>query len=215
MLAKGPMEVIDGAVPAVRLPDRIWVEPWSQPEAGDLHDPRSVYAERYWLGVVGPTSLMCMRLVAGELDRKPDGFQLDTAATAVQLGVSPKGGAKGLDRALRRLERFQLAGEGPAGAVWQVKRAMPEVPSHFVARLPGHLRRTHRADADAAGRGEWSWDRAAAVAAALGAAGEPADVVSRQLRRMGVPPVLASEAARTASTLEQPAAAEYGRELPF
>lgn len=209
MTSNQAMTVIDGGQGAVeRLPASIRVEPWTEGPGADLrHDPRSEYAERYWLGLVGPTSLMCLRLTATELDRSPSGFEMDTAATAVQLGVSPKAGAKGLDRALRRLQQYQMAAAGPGGSVWAVRRAMPDVPSHMLARLPEHLRRTHRADAEAAGLADWTWDRAAAVAATLASSGERSETVAGQLRRLGVPADMAGEAARQGCGRRAPAMA--------
>lgn len=217
MTSNQAMTVIDGGQGAVeRLPASIWVEPWADAVGVDLrHDPRSDYAERYWLGLIGPTSLMCLRLMATELDRSPNGFEMDTAATAVQLGVSPRAGAKGLDRALRRLQQYEMTSAGPGGSVWAVRRAMPDVPSHMLARLPEHLRRTHRSDADSAERASWTWDRAAAVASTLGGAGERADTVAGQLRRLGVPAVMAGEAARHACGGRAPAMAGTGIEISY
>lgn len=217
MTSSQAMTVIDGGQGSVeRLPSSIWVEPWADGLGAEMrHDPRSDYAERYWLGLIGPTSLMCLRLTATELDRNPDGFEMDTAATAVQLGVSPKAGAKGLDRALRRLQQYQMASAGTGGVVWAVRREMPDVPSHMLARLPAHLRRTHRSDAEAADRAAWTWDRAAAVAATLGGAGEHAEMVAGQLRRLGVPAVMAGEAARHVSGGRAPAMARPGIEISY
>ncbi len=199
MLSNGARGADGGGAAGLCLPGAIWVAPWRVDGRDCVHDARSVYVERYWLAGLGPTSLLCLRMVADGLGRSPGGFELDTAAAASQLGVSPRGGAKGLGQALRRLEQFQIAAQAPGGAVWSVRRWLPEAPPHVVARLPQHLRRAHRADADAAARGEWTWDRAAAVAAALGAGGEPAEVVARLLRWFGAPQAMAAEAARQAA----------------
>src|SRR5580704_15030044 len=59
---------------------------WPDPVIDRLgFDPRSVYVETFWLGVLGPTCTWFLRLVATGLDDNPDGFDLDLATTARAL----------------------------------------------------------------------------------------------------------------------------------
>src|SRR4029453_2901211 len=67
---------------------RLTVRPWSDPVIDVLgHDARSSYVERFWLGILGPSTTWFLRLVAGHLDREPDGFDLDLAEAARSLGL--------------------------------------------------------------------------------------------------------------------------------
>jgi len=121
----------------------LWIEPWRDPiteQSG--HDPRSRYAELFWLGVVGPTAAWLMRYVADELDASPDGFELRVAPIALQLGISPKAGPRGgLHRTLHRLTMFRLASESHAG--YAVRRRLPPLTPTQIRRLPPHLQRFH------------------------------------------------------------------------
>ena len=69
------------------------VEPWPDPVIDELgHDPRSAYVERFWLPVLGPSTVWLLRRLADQLDRQPDGFELDLVDTARCLGVGMRGG---------------------------------------------------------------------------------------------------------------------------
>ncbi len=121
----------------------LWIEPWlDQVTEENGHDPRSRYAEQFWLGVIGPTATWFLRHVADEFDKSPDGFELPVAPTALQLGISPKAGPRGgLHRTLHRLVMFRLASEGHAGFV--IRRRLPPLNQNQLRRLPVHLQRSH------------------------------------------------------------------------
>ncbi len=51
------------------------------------HDPRSLYVERFWLGILGPSTTWLLRHLASGLDASPGGFDLDLAQTAQALLV--------------------------------------------------------------------------------------------------------------------------------
>ena len=56
--------------------DSFTVEPWPDPVIDELgHDPRSTYVERFWLPVLGPSTVWFLRRVADELDQRPEGFE--------------------------------------------------------------------------------------------------------------------------------------------
>ena len=69
----------DEASPDLSFPiDRLTVEAWPDPVIDELgHDPRSAYVERFWLGVLGPSTVWLLRRLADQFDRQPDGFELD------------------------------------------------------------------------------------------------------------------------------------------
>lgn len=121
----------------------LWIEPWCDiitEETG--HEPRSKYVEQYWLGVIGPTATWLIRHIAHEFDHSPDGFELRVAATALQLGISPKAGPRGgLHRTLDRLVMFRLASKGHAG--YAIRRRLPPLNNTQLRRLPEHLQRSH------------------------------------------------------------------------
>ncbi len=91
--------------------ERITVVPWPDPVIDQLgHDPRSPYVERFWLGLLGPSTTLLLRQFAERLDDDPDGFEVDPVELAGALGISGRTGRDGpFVRALLRCCRFQLA----------------------------------------------------------------------------------------------------------
>src|ERR671933_2368459 len=72
-----------GAPPAT-LP----VRPWPDGVIDALgHDPRSVYVERFWLGILGPSTTWLLRRLAAGLEAEPAGFSLSLPDTAQALGL--------------------------------------------------------------------------------------------------------------------------------
>src|SRR5919202_227934 len=69
------------------------VRPWPDPVIDVLgHDPRSTYVERFWLGVLGPSTTWLLRRMAAELEASPAGFDLPLEPTARSLGLGHTGG---------------------------------------------------------------------------------------------------------------------------
>jgi len=125
------------------LHSSLWIEPWRDSiTEQNGHDPRSRYAEQFWLGVIGPTAAWLLRHIAHEFDSSPDGFELPVTDIARQLGISPKSGPRGgLPRTLHRLVMFRLASEGHAG--YAIRRSLPPLNNAQLRRLPEHLQRSH------------------------------------------------------------------------
>ena len=81
-------------VPALELdPERtsLRIVSWSSlpgraADEEDAHDPRSTYVERFWLGILGPSTTWLLRSLAYGFDGAPDGFDLDILDTARVLG---------------------------------------------------------------------------------------------------------------------------------
>lgn len=120
------------------------IVPWSDPlidRAG--FDPRSAYAEKYWLSVIGPTAGWIMRRMADLFDASPEGFELDLAHTAHTMGLSyERGSASPFARALNRCVMFGLA--HPHSSGFAVRRRLPEVAARHLQRLPADVQAEHR-----------------------------------------------------------------------
>ena len=124
---------------------RIQVSAWPDPVLDKLgHDPRSLYVERFWLPVLGPSCLLLIRRLAAELERRPDGFEIETARLAPELGIGMKGGRHGpLWRAVERACRF--GGARRNGERLAVRRRLPPLTLRQIERLPEVLRADHEA----------------------------------------------------------------------
>jgi hypothetical protein len=79
---------------ALEFPEHtLYVTPWTDPVLDKLgHDPRSPYTERYWLPILGPSTILLLRKLATELEQHPTGYQLNTTQWAHELGLEIKGG---------------------------------------------------------------------------------------------------------------------------
>lgn len=124
---------------------RLEIRPWPDPVLDNLgHDPRSPYVERYWLPILGPSATWLVRRLAGSLDERPDGFELDPSEWAVELGLGMRGGRHSpFWRSIDRACRFGAARRH--GEVLAVRRRLPPLTSHQVERLPPGLRQRHDA----------------------------------------------------------------------
>src|SRR4051812_14826599 len=104
------------------------VTPWPDPVLDVIgHDPRSWYAETFWLPTLGPTSLLLLRHLADRFEHSPDGIDLPVADTAAALGLGPREGQQSpLIRSLGRLQQFELAhADGETHIA--VRRALPPI----------------------------------------------------------------------------------------
>lgn len=179
--------------PAVR------VLPWPDPlvEASG-HDPRSPYVERYWLGILGPTATWLVRRLAERLEAEPDGFDLDLAALASELGVGHKGGRQApFLRTLQRCARFGILEIRPYGI--RVRRRLPELSALQLERLPQHLRRAHEHETATARPVDELRERARGFALSLLDQGATPVDAEQDLHRRGVHPAMAAAAVRWAT----------------
>jgi len=182
----------------------IWVETWTDPHVDETgHDLRSAYVERFYLGVLGPSTTWLARLLVDRLDSDGDGYALDLGETALHLGLGRKVGRhSAFARSFERLVRFGVA--RPVGSrSLAVRRHLPLLNPGQVARLSAELRLAHagwtatelRTSSARAGQNE----RAEGVALGLVAMGEAPDVVAGMLRRWGFGPTTSDRAARWAA----------------
>ncbi len=96
------------------MPTTLTIVPWADPVTETLgYDPRSLYAETFWLPTLGPTCLVLMRHLATRFDRSDGasrGIELRVADASLALGVGNREGSSSpIVRTLARLEQFDLA----------------------------------------------------------------------------------------------------------
>jgi hypothetical protein len=176
----------------------IAVRPWVDEVLDRVgYDPRSPYVERFWLGVVGPSTTWLMRRLAAGFDASPEGFDLPLAETARALGLGDPGGRNSaFFRTLNRMVQFDLARAGAPGEL-EVLRRLPPLGRRHVARLSPELQEAHRRwleEEAAEPPGEAARRRSRQLALSLLELGEHPEEVERQLMRWRYHPALAREA---------------------
>jgi hypothetical protein len=151
------------------------INPWPRPTP-EAHRPQSDYAERFWLPVIGPSSLWLLRWVQRELeDRRREGqyvpFTVGSDELALRIGLGAGTARQSpLRRSLMRLETFEL-GRRLDESVVEFRTTMPSVSTRQLERMPVELRREHRAWCAASSAGAGAGADAGAGAGA-GAGGE-------------------------------------------
>ena len=176
------------------------VMPWPDAVLDTIgHDPRSWYAETFWLPTLGPTSLLLLRHLADRFEQAPQGIDLPVTDTAVALGLGPRGGPSSpLMKSLQRLQQFDLACSDGETQI-AVRRALPPIHRRHVKRLPAGLQAQHAEwIADQSNPVDLARRRARRFALTLLARGEPLDTVERSLHAGGFHPAVAHEAVRWA-----------------
>jgi hypothetical protein len=161
-------------------------------------DPRSSYAEHFWLALLGPSSLWLLRRLAAELDRGGDGVDIDAAEFARSLGLSASTGKNSpVMRTLTRLCQFNLA-RAHDSATLEVRRRIPPLTRAQVARLDAHAQGEHELWLRSQLHTHRDTDqrrRARAVALSLVQLGDDLETTERQLHRWRLHPALAHDAA--------------------
>lgn len=178
------------------------VEPWPDAVIDELgHDPRSAYVERFWLPVLGPSTVWLLRRLADHLDRNPDGFELDLVETARSLGVGMRGGRNSpMLKTIERCCRFGAARMHGTTSL-AVRRRLAPLTRAQVERLPEALQREHTVwltRPRTSPTVEQMKERARSLALSMLELGEDGDAVERQLHRWRFHPAVAHEALRWA-----------------
>jgi hypothetical protein len=184
------------------VPQSITVSPWTDPVIDTLgHDPRSWYAETFWLPTLGPTSLLLLRHLADRFDRSSDALTIDVAETAAALGLGTGIGEHApLLRSMGRLVQFDLACRAGDDR-FAVRRKVPPVNRRHVRRLPASLQARHEewvTTAQSTSAADLARRRARRVAFTLYELGDDIDAVERALHSAGFPPPLCRDAAQWA-----------------
>lgn len=119
------------------------VRPWKDELIDTLgFDPRSAYVERFWLGILGPSTTWFLRRVAAAFDSQPDGIELVLSDMALELGLGHKGGRHSpFMRSVWRCVQFDMA--RVVDDAFEVRRKLPPLNRRQVTRLPDGLRSAH------------------------------------------------------------------------
>ena len=161
------------------------------------HDARSAYVERFWLGILGPSATWLVRRLVDGLDAAPDGYDLDLARIATELGLGARSGPNSpFVRTIERCARFGVV-ELVGTTELRVRRKLPPLTRFQLERLPAHLQEDHRAWVDG-DRPHPSVDErrehARGLALSLLELGEDEPTAERLLHRREVHPAMAHEA---------------------
>lgn len=178
----------------------VWVEPWPEIEAAGLrHHLRSDYVETFWLPVLGPSSVLLLRLLAAGLAHSPGGYTLDLADAARMLGIGHRSGRNGpMSRTLERCCAFG-ATRLDHGHQLLVRDSLGSLGSRQIARLPQALQQRHAAAVREAARQpvaapvEAMRSRCRTLALSLLELGEGPEDAEVQLHRWRFHPAMAHE----------------------
>lgn len=161
------------------------------------HDVRSAYVERFWLGVLGPSATWLLRRLVSGLEDEPDGFELDLAATAVELGLGHRSGRHSpFFRSIDRCCRFGAA-HLLDDRTLRVRRRLPPLTRMQIARLPMRLQEAHQAWVEGPRTHlpvDQLRERARGLALSLLELGEDTEATERQLHTWHLHPAIAHEA---------------------
>jgi hypothetical protein len=194
------------------------VRPWPDDVIDRVgHDPRSAYVERFWLPLLGPSSVLLLRRLASELEDHPAEVSLPVEGTARSLGLGVRGGrGSTFLRTVERCRQFQLVHLEDDGRTLLARRKLPPLNRGQVGRLPEAVQAQHErwvlADVRARADGEQERRRARLLALSLFELGEATEDVERRLLRWRFPPPVAREG--TAWALARHRAARTAGNLP-
>lgn len=181
----------------------VTVRPWPDPLLEQFgHDPRSAYAERFWLPVIGPSSLWLLRLLASRFDEHPDGFTLDLREAGQAIGLGSRGGANSaLAHTVGRVIQFGFA-QVIDDDTLAVRRHLASLTRRQLARMPEHRQVEHDTWARPRPADPPVVDvrrRARTLALSLLDLGEDASATEHQLHRWKFHPAIAYDAVRWAT----------------
>ncbi|MBP7929774.1 MAG: hypothetical protein KAZ88_08890 [Acidimicrobiia bacterium] len=176
------------------MPAALTVRVWDDPVITQHgYDPRSTYAEQFWLPTLGPSSLLLLRHLAAQFDatRGAD-ITVPVAVTAQALGLGPREGKNSpLMRSFARLAQFDLAHNQLDSDIWSVRPKVPPVTQRHIRRLPEtslSALEAWNAQPIRPDAGDERLRRARRTAFILIENGELADHVERILLGQGFPP---------------------------
>jgi hypothetical protein len=193
--------------------DTLTVRPWADDVIDSLgFDPRAPYVERFWLGVLGPSTTWLLRRIAAGFDQHPDGFEMPLGETALALGLGDRGGRHSpFLRTVNRMIQFELARVTmPGGGELAVRRRLPPLNRRQTARLSPALQAAHerwQADQLKEPPAEAQRRRGRQLALSLLELGEDMEGAERQLLRWRYHPALARDAVNWAVAAHRSAAA--------
>ncbi|MEO0493528.1 MAG: hypothetical protein AAF081_08945 [Actinomycetota bacterium] len=183
---------------------------WHDPLIDQLgHDPRSRYVERFWLGILGPSTTLLLRVWADALDEHGGSAHLDLGDVAAQIGVGHRGGRNSpLARSMQRAIRFGAARSAGPDTIEARHRLAPLNRSQ-IERLPIGLQAEHQRLYERPPEAGPARSRARRLALSLIECGDGFADTERQLDQWRVPGPVAAEAVNWAWERHR-AAAEHG-----
>ena len=125
-------------------PERLTVKPWWDSRLALVGvRPDDPYVERFWLAIVGPSTVVLLRRFTRGLDEHPEGFRVGLLETSLAMGLGRGTGRNApISRTLARAETFGLMRRtGEHGL--QVRTHLPVLSARQVRQLPPVLRRVH------------------------------------------------------------------------
>lgn len=106
-------------------------------------DSRSPYSERFWLPILGPSTLWLLRYFAWRLDHAPGGVDLSLRDVARSVGLGERIGRQApFFRTIGRAIDFAMIRVDGCGTI-ACRRRLPLLSSRQLARLPDSLRLCH------------------------------------------------------------------------
>lgn len=178
--------------------DTLIVRPWPDDVIDRVgFDPRSAYVERFWLGVLGPSTTWLVRRLAAAFDEAPDGFTLPLGDTARSIGLGDRGGRHSpFLRSVNRMMQFEVATVVDAEEI-AVRRHLPPLSRRHLVRLSDDQQADHarwQEERLAEPTAESQRRRGRQLALSLLELGEGWEEAERQLLRWRYPPTVAGEA---------------------
>lgn len=122
---------------------------WHDPLIDRLgHDPHSRYVEWFWLGIIGPSTTVLLRVFDDALDEHGGVAHLDLVDVAAQIGVGHRGGRNSpLSRSIQRAMRFGAARPAGADSI-EVRHRLAPLNRSQIERLPLSLQAEHQPAGD-------------------------------------------------------------------
>jgi len=175
--------------------DPLHIVRWHDPLIDQLgHDPRSRYAELFWLGVLGPSTTLLLRHLADTLDAGSGSAHVDLIDIAARLGLGHRGGRNSpLSGSMQRAVRFGAARSAGPNTL-EVRHRLAPLNRAQVERLPPALQSRHAEWHNATTDEPSARWRARRLALSLIECGDAFDETEHQLTQWRVPSTVAAEA---------------------
>lgn len=121
------------------------VTPWWEPRiATEGVDPRDPYVERFWLPVLGPSTVLLLRRFARGLEEQPAGFRVGVIDTSLALGLGRGTGRNSpIMRTVDRAATFGMLRHDGDRHI-EIRTHMPLLAPRYTRQLTPVLRRLHR-----------------------------------------------------------------------
>ncbi len=142
LAAQPSVETAPPHCPASHLVTHLEVIRWETADPAQF-DFRSSYVERYWLALLGPSTLWLMRRLSRGLEEFPSGFRINLQETSRALGLgSSTSKSSSLQRTIERALQFSLLYRVTDVRV-AAKTQVPLLNPKQLSRLPESLQHAH------------------------------------------------------------------------